>query len=228
MPYFQNESHPAFLPVINHLTLVTIRAQTALPSVPQSCCPPVQCSHTEERNSLNLWDNYPKQGWGKKQLILKVMCFTTECRIKDAASVRKCKTSVSPETTVGDAMGWREREGGMYHTFLVGIGQKNASHHRGKVVKCFISELCRCLQCAKIKKGWAVSSGSKEWAWPYRQGQREVRKGLSSSEENPIPRVCWAATHFQGQLEFLLLYKELLPWAQGRLTDWQPLGMEDM
>lgn len=40
----------------------------------------------------------------------------------------------------------------MYHTFLVGIGQKNASHHRGKEVKCFISELCRCLQYAKRKK----------------------------------------------------------------------------
>lgn len=45
VPYFQNESHLDFLPVIKYLTLVTLRAQTALPSVPQSCSPSAVLSH---------------------------------------------------------------------------------------------------------------------------------------------------------------------------------------
>lgn len=66
------------------------------------------------------------------------------------------------------------------------------------------------------QKGKRINS--KDRACPYRQEKREVREYFSAGEKNPIPWVCWAATHFQGQLEFLLLYKKLLPWAWDRLT----------
>lgn len=184
----------------------------------------MQCSHTEERNTPNLWDNYPKQGWEKKQWILKVICFTIECRIKDAASVRKSRTFVTPDT-MWEMQCTEEggRGGGTTHSWWV-LGRKMRPNTDIKWWLLYL-RIRQVFAICRKEKGCTGSPGRKEWACPYRQEQREVRKYFYSGEENPIPQVSWQQNISRASWNFFFCIKD----CSLRLgTDWQPFCTKDM